>query len=41
MAHDQNFRDESGVKMGWLAVITFVAVPVLPAVLAWYKFFAA
>ncbi len=41
MAHDNNFRDESDVKMGWLAVITFIAVPILPAVLAWFKFFAA
>lgn len=41
MAHDENFRDESGVKMGWLAVIVFLAVPVLPAVLSWYKFFSA
>ncbi len=41
MAHDENFRDESGVKMGWLAVIVFLAVPVLPAILGWYKFFSA
>ncbi len=41
MAHEENFRDESGVKMGWLAAIVFVAVPLLPAVLSWIKFFSA
>lgn len=40
MSHDQEFREPAGFGFGVLAVIVFVAVPVLPAVLSWIKFFS-
>jgi hypothetical protein len=39
MSHDEEFRDSSGKGFGVLAVVVFVAVPILPAVLSWIKFF--
>lgn len=39
--HDEKFVDHTAsAGMGWLAVIVFIAVPALPAVLAWIKFFS-
>ncbi|MDX1705137.1 hypothetical protein [Pseudidiomarina sp.] len=40
MAHEENFRDRSNATMGLLAVLVIVAIPLLPAVLAWMKFFS-
>ncbi len=39
MAHDENFRDRSNATIGLLAVVVVVAIPLLPAVLAWFQFF--
>ncbi|WP_275069051.1 hypothetical protein [Pseudidiomarina aestuarii] len=41
MSHDENFKDQSTSAVGWIAVILFVAVPLLPAVLAWAKIISA
>lgn len=41
MSHDENFKDESSATVGWIAVILFVAVPLLPAILAWAKIISA
>ncbi|WP_157980356.1 hypothetical protein [Pseudidiomarina taiwanensis] len=39
--HNEKYVDRSAsAGMGWLAVIVFVAVPALPAVLSWVKFFS-
>lgn len=40
MSHDEVFRDSSGKGFGVLAVVVFVAVPLLPAVLSWIKLFS-
>lgn len=40
MAHDENFRDRANATLGLLAVLVVVAIPLLPAVLAWIKFFS-
>ncbi|WP_269623265.1 hypothetical protein [Pseudidiomarina salinarum] len=41
MAHDENFRDPSNAALGLLAVLVVVAIPLLPAVLAWIQFFSS
>ncbi|WP_301719995.1 hypothetical protein [Pseudidiomarina terrestris] len=41
MANDQNFRDPSGPLLGWIAVVLVVAMPLLPAILQWFKHFSA
>lgn len=40
MSHDEVFRDSSGKGFGVVAVVVFVTVPLLPAVLSWIKFFS-